>query len=340
MTLCATPESLRAAVQALAGHTHVFLDCEGQTLGVVGGKLSLLNLGVVDRDRSSRLQTFLIEVLAFQGSMAQQLNPIFDLLRSEQVFKVVFDGRMDASELLNGHGVQLKNALDLQVADIASREQHESVDRRLQRLVGFLPQYEVNRNRALYLQVQRLNGLDYAMIEHGVHSGGKGYVDHDKWLQRPLSQASLHYAADDIRKIWLLYNKFVEKGYISNGTLTQQTARYLALHGTTRHPRNDKYKSHGLFPLGILSGPVSGATVRCQGCRRDLPISAFSCPSHPSNGFCFVCRAINSKNGGTVTTTSFRRRIIDYDDLYNDFDNEDLYNDFDDDDYFHYGRGF
>jgi exonuclease 3'-5' domain-containing protein 1 len=176
MTLCSTPESLRAALETLSGCSHVFLDCEGHTLGAVGGKLSLLNLGVVlDRDGERRLFTFLIDTLAFQGSNYRHLVPIFDILRSEVVFKVVFDGRMDASELRHCHGVQLRNVLDLQVADILSREKRgESLEKRLGRLVGFLPEHEIRRNRALYLQVQKLNGLESALEEHGVPSDGKG----------------------------------------------------------------------------------------------------------------------------------------------------------------------
>lgn len=173
MTLCSTPESLQTVLQALSGQTHVFLDCEGKTLGEAGGKLSLLNLGVVNQN--NRLQTFLVDVLAFERSNSRYLAPIFEMLRSEEVFKVMFDGRMDASELLHGHGVRLRNVLDLQVADVASRERRgESDNGRLQRLIGFLPQQEINRNRSLYLQVERLNNLDYATVEHGVPGGNKG----------------------------------------------------------------------------------------------------------------------------------------------------------------------
>jgi exonuclease 3'-5' domain-containing protein 1 len=176
MALCSTPESLRAAVETLSGSSHVFLDCEGHTLGSVGGKLSLLSLGVVlDKDGERRLSTFLIDTLAFQGPNSHHLIPIFDILRSEVVFKVVFDGRMDASELLHGHGVHLKNVLDLQVADILSREQRgEGIEKRLRRLAEFLPEDEIRRNRTQYLQVQKLNGLESALEEHGVPSDGKG----------------------------------------------------------------------------------------------------------------------------------------------------------------------
>jgi exonuclease 3'-5' domain-containing protein 1 len=176
MTLCNTPESLRAAFDAISGHTHIFLDCEGQTLGEVGGKLSLLDVGVVqEEDSERRLSVFLIDVLAFQGPNSHLLVPIFDIMRSETVFKVVFDGRMDASELLHGHGVQLNNVLDLQVADVLSREKRgESVEGRLQRLVGFLRREEITRNRGLYLQVQKLNGLKWAMEEHGLRCNDNG----------------------------------------------------------------------------------------------------------------------------------------------------------------------
>jgi exonuclease 3'-5' domain-containing protein 1 len=108
----------------LSQHSHIILDCEGRTLGAAGGKLSLLNLGVSqeDDDGDEHLSIFVIDVLAFQKNKAVHLAPIFDILKSEDIFKVVFDGRMDSSELLHGHGVKLNNVLGLQLADVLSRE--------------------------------------------------------------------------------------------------------------------------------------------------------------------------------------------------------------------------
>ena len=116
----------------------------------------------------------LIDALAFQGSNPHLLVPFFDIICSETIFKVMFDGRMDASELLHGHGVQLRNVLDLQVADIVSREKRgEDIEKQLKRLEAFLSWRDL-KERSLYLQVQKLNSLDSAMEEHGVLNDRKG----------------------------------------------------------------------------------------------------------------------------------------------------------------------
>lgn len=174
--VCTTLESLQAAADVLLQHSHIILDCEGHKLGEVGGKLSLLNLGVSheDDEGDEHLSIFVIDVLAFQNDKAKHLIPIFDILKSESIFKVVFDGRMDASELFHGHGIKLNNVLDLQLADISSREKRgEGIDRQLRRLQGFLPPYELARNPAMYTSVQRLNGMASAIREYGIKGADK-----------------------------------------------------------------------------------------------------------------------------------------------------------------------
>jgi len=296
--VCSTVASLTAAVDVLSEHSHIFLDCEGRTLGLVGGKLSLLNLGVVDdtEDGEQHLSIFVIDILAFQGARSHHLIPVFDILKSEEVFKVVFDGRMDASELLHGHGVQLLNVLDLQVADILSREKRgEDVDQQLQRLAGFLPKSELGRNPSFYYCVQKLNGMASAMREHGIEGGKKRDVDHSKWIKRPMNEASLLYAAEDICKIQQLYDVFVEEGYIDEETLVQQSASYMYLHAKVR-PIGGKYQTPGLFPLAVFLKTPTDAPTQCRGCERSLPETCFtrSAARGKTRKICFVCRAIDT----------------------------------------------
>jgi exonuclease 3'-5' domain-containing protein 1 len=175
-SVCTTPESLQVAAGVLLQHSHIILDCEGHSLGGAGGKLSLLNLGVSHEEDGGdeHLSIFVIDVLAFQGDKSKHLIPIFDILESVDVFKIVFDGRMDSSELLHGHGIKLNNVLDLQLADISSREKRgEGIDRQLRRLAGFLPKYELARNPTMYSSVQKLNGMASAMREYGIQGANK-----------------------------------------------------------------------------------------------------------------------------------------------------------------------
>ena len=169
--VCTTPESLRTAVATLSQHSHIIFDCEGHTLGEAGGKFSLLNLGVAHEDEQGdeSLSIFVIDVLSFQNGGESHLAPVFDILKSDKIFKVMFDCRMDASELLHGHAVQLTNVLDLQLADVVSREKRgEGFDRQLQHLVGFLPRHELSRNPSQYRSVHKLSNMDFAMKEYGI----------------------------------------------------------------------------------------------------------------------------------------------------------------------------
>jgi exonuclease 3'-5' domain-containing protein 1 len=169
--LCDTETKLDAVVKSLQDTNMVFLDCEGRILGSIGGCLSLLNLGKVEKGNNGipKLFIYLIDVLAFDGERMELLRPIFDIIESKKVIKVVFDGRMDASELLHGHNVTLQCVIDLQVADIVSRAKRgESESKRLQRLGGYVPWHELSTNTAGYKNVYRLNGLQYALNEHGL----------------------------------------------------------------------------------------------------------------------------------------------------------------------------
>lgn len=170
--LCNSPELVDQAVATLSQSRVIFLDCEGQNLGETDGILSLIGLGATheNMDGDIELSIFLVDVLAFasNSNMAVYLRPIFNILSSETIQKVVFDGRMDASELLHGYGVQLRGVLDLQIADVVSRkERAETLDKQLHRLVGFLGKQELLQNRNLYMYVHRLNSLQSALKEHG-----------------------------------------------------------------------------------------------------------------------------------------------------------------------------
>jgi exonuclease 3'-5' domain-containing protein 1 len=171
-TLCDTLELVDQAVRTLSQSSVIFLDCEGQVLGQTDGILSLIGLGVTheNMDGDIELSIFLVDVLAFahNSDMALYLRPLFEILSSEAIHKVVFDGRMDASELLHGYGVQLRGVLDLQIADVMSRKKRaETLDKQLYRLLGFLGKHELLQNRNLYMYVHRLNSLQGALKEHG-----------------------------------------------------------------------------------------------------------------------------------------------------------------------------
>lgn len=155
-------------------------------------------------------------------------------------------------------------------------------------------------------------------------------MDHSKWLQRPLEKSALQYAAEDIHMICLLYFKFVEKEYINQNILARQSASYIALHAKARPNGSDRYNRHGLLPLALLTEVPSATKVQCQGCKRDLPFSAFVQEDSIARGnrYCFVCRAVDAKAkyGGKAHFHTYVD--LDYDEGFDDI--PDYGDDFDD----------
>ncbi|KAJ7152873.1 hypothetical protein C8R46DRAFT_1228435 [Mycena filopes] len=302
-TFCDTVQGLSVVAASLRGSSTLFLDCEGHDLGLVGGGLSLISLGT---PTPTQPRTFLIDAIALSTA---DLRPIFDLLESPHVKKVVFDGRMDQTALYYEHGgVRLQNVVDLQLADIKSRvlrgESEGSLEQ-LMRLSPYLLQSEVQANPRLYHRVQKLPGLEQTVREHGVAVGAeelniKGRFKHTTWLRRPLSQTALIYAANDITLIAHLWEEFVDQGYI-DGKLADQSLRYIRLWTSSTGPQinaDHRYRLHALLPLEILDDDavsVAGEHKKlCPRCERLLPQRCFSTTAwnREANRKCFVCRAI------------------------------------------------
>ncbi|KAJ7175525.1 ribonuclease H-like domain-containing protein, partial [Mycena filopes] len=299
---CDTVQGLSVLTASIRGSSTLFLDCEGQDLGLVGGSLSLISLGI---PTPTQPRTFLIDAITLDTT---DLRPIFDLLESPHVKKVVFDGRMDQTALYYEHGgVRLQNVVDLQLADIKSRvlrgESEGSLEQ-LMRLSPYLLQSEVQANPRLYHRVQKLPGLEQTVREHGVAVGAeelniKGVFKHTAWLRRPLSQTALIYAANDIALITHLWEEFVDQGYI-DGKLADQSLRYIRLWTSTTGPQinaDHRYRLHALLPLEILDDAVSVVGEHkklCPRCERLLPQRCFSTTAwnREANRKCFVCRAI------------------------------------------------
>jgi len=112
--LCADDSNLANAIAAIQPASALALDCEGNDLGVEGGTLNLISLRALEPE-TSRIDTI--------GLVKDQLNPVFDIIKSSLVTKIVFGGRMDFGELYHGWGVSLRGVLDLQLADVESRHQ-------------------------------------------------------------------------------------------------------------------------------------------------------------------------------------------------------------------------
>jgi len=262
------------------------LDCEGKTLGVEGGTLSLIILRALEPEIS---KTYLIDTISLTKD---QLNPIFDIIQSSSVTKMN-----------------------------SRRQRGENQWKQISRLLAFLPGREVYRKQYFYSAVHKLSGLEGCVGEHKIIKIQKndpskdGFdsvmrevypdilsVTHSDWLIRPLSEQYLRYSSRDAYLISMLYAHFKERGYINNHRLSTQSARYVSIFQGARPLVTDIFHRHCLLPLHILDYNGSAETRPCISCRRSLPQTAYPPQGWktPSKRQCWVCRAVSVKSNMTT----------------------------------------
>ncbi|EJD53101.1 hypothetical protein AURDEDRAFT_180678 [Auricularia subglabra TFB-10046 SS5] len=284
--------ALEDAVRELKYATHIFLDCEGYQLGAVGGSMSLINVscgpdGVV----------YVVDATCFERDA---LEPLFELFRNPEIKKVMFDGRMDASEFMHGYNIELEGVLDMQLADITGRYMRgEGPREQLARLRPFIHPRDMIGHESDYLGVHRLNGLVKCMEEFRLPVVRRNEAYHNRWQERPLPNAMLLAAARDVCYIRTLWEHFISRGWVSQGELEAQSARYVALVRGMRPYQWDSYRCNGLLPQGILAdwrgGPnETQAPWTCELCERELARCCFLQIAHyrPDRRFCATCRAL------------------------------------------------
>jgi hypothetical protein len=91
------------------------------------------------------------------------------------------------------------------------------------------------------------------------------------WMERPVAQDLLSYAAHDIRAIASLHDYFSVAGWMpSIPTLLQQSARYISIHD--RHgpvDPADTFRKGPFLPLDVLTAR-DGEGLMCKDCNRQL----------------------------------------------------------------------
>jgi len=311
-TLCETDASLSDALETISNASHIFLDCEGTELGTRNGSLSTITVGVFTN--ADDIKAFVIDAIVLKTS----LQPLFAVLDAETPIKVMWDGRMDSSELYHRCGVTIRSVLDLQLADVVSRQiQGEDEDDQFQRLRGPVKPGELQGSPHCYRQVHRLNGLDKCATEHHIDLPvAVSSVGHSLWKTRPLPQHLVNYAARDVTVIARIFKHFQAQNYLQP-QLSEQSARYIQIH----HPRipqeGDGYTGNSFMPLDILSVPT-GMTLICNCCRRSLSYRCFSATGQRlvKQRNCWVCRAVKIKE-------SQENYDFDRDDYYGGYDSDD-----------------
>ncbi|PBK67844.1 hypothetical protein ARMSODRAFT_303822 [Armillaria solidipes] len=290
--LCADTGAVAAAVPVLSSYSHLVLDCEGDQLGCRGGRLSLLTI-IPIRAASDHVPTYIFDLLRLKR---KNMRRVFDLLRDASRVKIFFDGRMDYSALWHEYDVHVVGVIDMQLADLHSRRARgETESKRLGRLRAYLPQNMITKKLGECRALTSLSGLASCVQEHLRTNESKGSVDHKRWLERPLSQEQLGYAAKDVWLIGRIYEHFKAQNYLTEN-LPEQSERYVT-HWKARQPEKDRYfNSHCLLPLDIIDYDARRPTKRCDGCERLLAVQCFPGETTSSEGiYCWVCNAVLRK---------------------------------------------
>lgn len=100
------------------------------------------------------------------------------------------------------------------------------------------------------------------------------------WVQRPLSEQLLQYAAKDILLIGILCAEFGKQGWLPQQQsdyqyLLGQCQRYVSAHRDQgKSAEADIFKPCQIMPLDVLDHPV-GTTHVCAACRRSLSLAAY-----------------------------------------------------------------
>ncbi|KAH8827426.1 hypothetical protein DL96DRAFT_1465275 [Flagelloscypha sp. PMI_526] len=282
--LCADDISVLHALHNLSKSSIVIFDCEGDALGREGGSLSIITLRVYGTTASPG--TYLIDAFSISPAV---LRKVIAFIVAPTPLKVVFDGRMDFTEIYFTWKVRpsIGAVLDLTLLELSSRQDSQllETERLLYNMRPDAAMAQQQKNKRDPSKVKILIGLVRCARERKLVTYVPYVrVDHTAWLDRPLTQTQLEYAAMDALLIEKLYTHLYRLGYISiPGSspflwTTQTSYRFVTMWMDVRKPPiGNIYFGHCLLPLGIID-PVLPASItrRCEKCQRQLLPTAFS----------------------------------------------------------------
>ncbi|KAJ7861756.1 hypothetical protein B0H13DRAFT_1638968 [Mycena leptocephala] len=322
-SICDSAASVAAAVSILRAQPALaitYSTCQGYDLGYKGGSPCILSFATIERPS----QVFHFDLITLDRAT---LQPLFDILRSPSVTKAVFDGRLIASALLHDCGVELVNALDMQLADVTSRTlRGECAERQLSRLSDvdhayfsrdFIPRSIVHAHPEWYQSLFRLNEAEVCTKEHGIRAGSS--VWRQIWAARPLSSWACKYSTDRVYLISAIYADFDAKGYITPA-LAAQSARYFSLHRASMPKLGSGYP-FPILPLGIITTAPPARTRLCKTCGRAFTEG----DTREDDGvYCLVCFGVKKAQ---EENDEISRRIAAMPASQYDSDSEDWFDD-------------
>jgi hypothetical protein len=318
--------------------TYVAIDLEGSHFGEENSDIRLLQVKF-DNDPLA----YVIDVHAFDSSLVFGSDSWFKkLVESNVVTKFFFDGRKDVLIMNQIYGLNVTNAIDVQLLEILARGPVND----LSLLEGIFYMPFVNRHEDLFKYVVRLNSLTkayeeligddtYILLDKDANTALKKNMNNKKedfWNIRNLSKDQLLYAAQDVLQIFYLA-QFLLDNVKFHEDYKLATFKYYDLaikRGFSRNNKKNIFISNSLLPLGILKNFPPTQTkplVKCPFC---FVLFSKSLLSNGANGrkyrACLVCKAIKISN---AETRKFEKRAEEreaQDSRYEEFDDYGCYN--------------
>lgn len=160
--LCQTSQQVGDAVEKLAQHPIIMIDCEGVNLGQPGGILTLISVGTVE----NKAIVFLFDVLSPQQNAMAALVRLLD---DPSIRKVMWDGRQDTYGIHTVYGIKLRNVLDLQLVELMARARRRG--EKDQRLLNHLKASYL-RPKGTLRSFEVVKGLQKCIEENRIRVGG------------------------------------------------------------------------------------------------------------------------------------------------------------------------
>ena len=262
------------AVRMLGTAETLAVDCEGMDMSRYG-KLTLLSIATND-------QAYLFDILKL-GKMAFE-SGLKSLLENGFQTKLMFDCRGDSDALYHQFGVKLSGVLDLQIMEVLYREKIGEFDiaNKEARLARFgRAEQPVNLHGLRKCLESYVHDSSYIAAKRGIPPSMINKV----WIQRPLSETLLAYAATDVLSLFPLFDFFNQKlSGNSMSRLKESSDVYLNIMRELPfyHGNDDKLVRSQYFPVHVLPGKNGLRSFRaentdwCSGCKRMLPSFFFS----------------------------------------------------------------
>lgn len=185
-----TEAGLAAAIKHLSCFKELVFDSEGVNLSRTGPLTVAVFRGVFPEDSPA----YVIDIQTL-GGKAAFMTGLGSLLESCQVLKITFDCRADSDALAHQFGVRLTNVLDMQVYEQAVRVASGEP----------LPCKRFFRGVKCYPYVKGMASMTRQYIPSttmnqlgGTTDNGPHKTDHLVWQKRPITEAVISYAANDV----------------------------------------------------------------------------------------------------------------------------------------------